>query len=91
MASVLAVLLENIFTKSMETSQLPPAWKSALAKPMIKGGGDRHDPANYRPVSLTSVVSKVMEMLVKNKTERHLRKRAIRPLLSMAFIRAGLA
>ena len=27
--------------------------------------GDRHDAANYRPVSLTSVVSKVMERMLK--------------------------
>ena len=36
--SVLAAPLENIFTKSMKTGRLPPAWKSSLVKPMFKGG-----------------------------------------------------
>ena len=38
LASVLVARLENIFTKSMKTGQLPPAWKSALVEPMFKGG-----------------------------------------------------
>ena len=76
LVSVLAPPLEHIFTKSMETGRLPHAWKSALVKPMFKEG-DRHDPANYRPVSLTSVVGKVMERLVKNEIERHFEKEGL--------------
>ena len=76
LASVLAAPLENIFTKSMETGQLPPAWESALVKPMFKGG-DRHDLANYRPISLTSVAGKVMERLVRNEIERHFKKKVL--------------
>ena len=37
-------------------------------------GGDRHNPANYRPVSLTSVLCKVMERLVKAGLERHIQR-----------------
>ena len=76
LASVLAASLEIIITKSMETGQLPPAWKSVLVKPMFKGG-DRHDLANYRPVILTSVVGKVMERLVKNEIERHFEREGL--------------
>ena len=43
LASIVAATLENIFTKSMETGCLLPAWKSALVKPMFKGE-DRQDP-----------------------------------------------
>ena len=82
LASILAAALENIFTKSMETGRLPPAWKSALVKPMFKVG-DRHDPANYRPVSLTLVVGKVMERLVKN--ESHFQKEGLWAIAQHGF------
>ena len=39
-------------------------------KPMFKGG-DRHDPVNCRPISLTSVAGKVVKMLFKNDIENH--------------------
>ena len=42
----------------------PDAWKLASIVPVFKKG-DRRDVANYRPISLLSLVSKVMEKLVK--------------------------
>ena len=35
-------------------------------------GGKKTDPLNYRPVSLTSVVSKICEMFIKEKWVRYL-------------------
>ena len=49
-----------ISQKSLETSQLPEDWRVATICPIYKKG-DRLCPNNYRPVSLTSVVCKVLE------------------------------
>ena len=55
-----APFLKYIFQKSLETSKLPEDWRVATICPIYKKG-DRSCPNNYRPVSLTSVVCKVLE------------------------------
>src|SRR6218665_2727232 len=50
--------LALIFNKSMQTGDVPQEWRDALIVPLFKKG-NRSDPCNYRPVSLTSVVCKV--------------------------------
>jgi hypothetical protein len=62
--------LMQIFRRSLEEGRLPSEWKSAVIKPMFKGGKDSH-PGNYRPVSLTSVIGKVMERIVKARIEHY--------------------
>ena len=48
-----------IFNKSLGTGELPSFWKMANVTPIHKKG-IKTDPNNYRPVSLTSVVCKVI-------------------------------
>jgi len=48
------------FRQSLQTGELPMPWKKAWITPVFKKGG-RADPANYRPVSLTSTASKLLE------------------------------
>src|SRR6218665_1274627 len=50
-------LLAQIFNKSMQMGDVPQEWRDALIVPLFKKG-NRSDPGNYRPVSLTSVVCK---------------------------------
>ena len=47
----------------MNNGTLPAGWKRAIVVPVHKGG-DRSLVANYRPVSLTSVVCKQMEHVI---------------------------
>ena len=47
----------------MSVGQIPQAWKQAIVTPVFKGG-IASDPSNYRPISLTSIVSKLMERVV---------------------------
>ena len=70
-AAVLARPLTILFQKSFDTGELPTGWKKALIKAIFKKG-DHHSVGNYRPVSLTSVVSKVMESVVKTAIMSHL-------------------
>ena len=52
-----------IFVKSLQEDQLPAIWKLSIVKPIFKKG-HRYDPLNYRPISLTSVISKTMERII---------------------------
>ena len=46
-------------------------WKSATVSPIYKSGS-KNDPANYRPISLTSQLCKVLESLMRDRIVRHL-------------------
>jgi len=53
--------------------QVPDDWREANVTPIFKKG-EKNDPANYRPVSLTSICCKIMESLLKDKIVTHLNK-----------------
>ena len=63
--------LTKIFRKSLDESKLPAIWKCANVTAIFKKG-ERKDPANYRPISLTSVPGKLMERLVRNTLVEHM-------------------
>ena len=54
-----------IFQHSMDEGDIPTDWKCANVTPIFKKG-DRSQSGNYRPVSLTSVVCKMMESIIKD-------------------------
>ena len=62
-----------IFKESLKTGQVPDDWREANVTPIFKKG-KKNDPANYRPVSLTSICCKIMESLLKDKIVTHLNK-----------------
>ncbi|CAI7990631.1 Proline dehydrogenase 1, mitochondrial, partial [Geodia barretti] len=57
----------HLFSLSISQSYLPIEWRTHLIKPIFKSG-DKNSVRNYRPISLLSVVSKVLEKLVYNST-----------------------
>ena len=71
LADVIAPPFCTLFQLSLDEGRLPSQWKTAVVKPMHKGGS-RHSPENYRPISLTSVVCKCMERLIKRYIHSHL-------------------
>ena len=70
-ADSLGVPLSMIFQESLRLGETPGDWRSANVTPIFKKG-DRTDPANYRPVSLTSQICKVMESIVRDQMLEHL-------------------
>ena len=64
------------FQNSLNSGLVPKQWKSALVTPICKKG-DKHNPANYRPVSLTSVCCKVLEHIVAKALLCHLEEHKI--------------
>ena len=61
----LAEPLTKLFCLSLRTAELPSDWTSANVTPIYKKGS-KHNPRNYRPVSLTCITIKVLERLVYN-------------------------
>ncbi len=48
----------------MESGKAPQQWKIADVIPIYKSG-NKEEPLNYRPVSLTSIVCKLCERIIK--------------------------
>ena len=53
------------FNLSLEKGIVPSEWKEANITPLFKKGS-RKKPENYRPVSLTSVICKLLETLIRD-------------------------
>ena len=53
------------FCLTVEEGIVPSEWKEANITPLLKKGS-RNKPENYRPVSLTSVVYKLLETLIRD-------------------------
>ena len=62
-ADFISVPLCNLFNKSLSTGTLPFDWVSGNVVPIHKRN-DKHNPCNYRPISLTSVIMKVFECII---------------------------
>ena len=55
--------LTRVFNLSLSSGKVPSAWKIALITPILKYG-DPHVVTNYRPISLLSILSKVLERCI---------------------------
>jgi hypothetical protein len=66
-ASDLAQILTMIFQTSMEEGNILDDWTQANVTAIYKKGS-RQDPANYRPVSLTSLCCKLLKHVIVSQT-----------------------
>ena len=62
-ASEVTTAVTCLFQKSLDSGTLPDGWISANIAPIYKKG-DRHLAENYRPVSLTCVLPKLLQHIV---------------------------
>ena len=65
-----------IFRKSLEEGVIPDDWKMANVSPIFKKGS-RSQVANYRPISLTSQLCKILESILRDSIVQHLEKHCL--------------
>ena len=62
-----------IFQKSLNEGIVPSQWLEAYISPIYKKGR-KNMSENYRPVSLTSILCKLMESIIRDKMLEHKKK-----------------
>ena len=70
-SDVVSYPLAIIFTRSLEEGEVPADWKRAHVAPIFKKG-NKSDVGNYRPISLTCILCKIMESIVRDVIMTHL-------------------
>ena len=63
LAEEIAQPITMLFNKSLEEGIVPEEWTQAEVCAIFKDG-NKNDPSNYRPISLTSVLCKILESFV---------------------------
>ena len=71
LVDILAGPLSLLLNKTIEEGDIPADWKLAWVSPVFKKGS-KNKAENYRPISLTSIVCKLMETFVKDAIMEHL-------------------
>jgi len=72
MRSAISLPLSLLFSTSYTTGTVPDDWKKANVTAIHKKD-DKRKPENYRPISLTSVVCKVMEGIISDALVGHMK------------------
>ena len=70
LSNEIALFLSVLFQKSLDSGQVPNDWTKACVTPIFEKR-DRSDPINYRPISLTCILCKVMAHIVASNLSRH--------------------
>jgi len=73
-----------LFCKSLDEDAVPNDWKESNVSPVYKKG-DRSHSENYRPVSLTSVICKLFESIMRDAIVHHLETKLIIGNLQQRF------
>ena len=72
----LTPMLTDVFQSSIDEGYVPSQWREANVCGIYKKG-PKTEPSNYRPVSLTSVICKVLEHIVHSHIMDHLEQHKI--------------
>jgi hypothetical protein len=85
LAERIAPIFRIIFQASYDSGIIPQEWKEANVFPCYKKG-QKSDPANYRPISLTCIACKTMEHIIASNIMAHARSANILYALQHGFL-----
>jgi hypothetical protein len=71
LADDLSEPLAALFNETLQRGKLPSDWKLAFISSIYKKGSRSHA-ENYRPISLTSIICKVMESFIRDAILEHM-------------------
>ena len=64
----------EVFNMCLKESCFPDCWKVLLVVPVFASVGEMYTAKSYRTLTLLSMVTKVLEILLKNRIVHHLEK-----------------
>ena len=70
-------MLLHLYRRCWNGEGIPPKWRTAIIKALLKEGKDPKDPTSYRPISLTSCLGKILEKIIANRLIYVLEERGI--------------
>ncbi len=62
----------NLYNNIFNLGEIPETWKHAIITPIPKPGKDNSIPANYRPISQTNTLCKILERIITNRITYYL-------------------
>ena len=71
-SETLALPVSILFNKSLSEGSLPDIFKRANVTPIHKGG-DKSLPKNYRPISVTPILCRLLETIVREVITQHIK------------------
>lgn len=80
-------LLVSVFNRCLTIGHFPSAWKCSKVVPIAKPGKDPTSPSSYRPISLLSSISKLLEKLIYSRGQAHTELNNILPDEQFGFRR----
>ena len=90
MGRVALLYLTSLFNLSLAKADLPAIWKRSLVLPVLKPGKAATEGPSYRPISLLSCLSKVLEKIVSKRIVSFLHKQNFFSKFQFGF-RKGLS
>ena len=83
---ILIAPITDIINISIETSTFPQNFKEALVRPLLKKTYlPKNELKNYRPVSNMSFISKILEKVVANRLQNHIKNNHLSNSLLSAY------
>ena len=83
---VIATPLAFLFTQLLSVGVVPEVWKQATIRPVFKKGSTS-SVANYRPISLTCIASKIMERVIVQNIIQHILSNKLLSFTQHGFIK----
>ena len=77
--------ITQLLNKTIKNQVIPTDWKMAFISPIFKKGS-RNIASNYRPISLTCILCKLMEKFIRAKIMEHLQNKNLLSTKQFGFI-----